>query len=234
MYDSIAVCLKAEVEAFAQRLEDDHALMASIATGSLMPGTIARYLCGIHYLLQHSEPHLREAAGIAQQEGDEILADYLTTKASQESGHDRWAESDLSRVNELFGVRVTEVPPSMLEMVKYVEAVVRTKPRHYVGYVFFAEYFTVLMGPKWVGLLETKCGIPQSALTAITNHVELDKLHVGLAMKELDGVLRCQGEVDEIVRTLRGAMQCFERFFDELYEHECAEVAPLSQRLAAG
>lgn len=212
----IADLLIAEISDFAGRLQQRHPLMQAALEGRVNPRTVASYLAGIKYLFEHTPIHLEVAATVADQHGLPELVQHFVHKLNEEDGHERWAESDLVEVQRVFGVAAPAVPKSMLRWVAFTGEIVRTRPSHYLVYMLFAEHVTVEAGAAWVKVLGDRCGIPLSALTSISKHVDLDQFHAAEGKDQIDHLLGSVREQAPFFETLRHAMSHFEAFFDEL------------------
>ena len=216
---NIAQQLKTKIERFALRLRDDHPLLTAANAGRVDPVCTAEYLASLRYLLHHTWIHLQAARQRAIELGDEPLARFFEKKSSEEVGHTKWAENDLEVIQRRFHLGPPEPLDSMRALVRYLAALAGEKPACYLGYVVFAEYFTVLAGPAWISALTDHCGIPAQALTCVTLHVELDKAHAAQGFTELNDLLRSQPDPSAIIHALGEAMTAFEAFFDELHGH---------------
>ena len=213
----IADLLLREISGFSDRLQLEHPLMEAARRGRVSPSTVASYLAGIRYLLEHTPVHLDAATKAALTLDAPELATFLQHKRCEEEGHARWAESDLEELQRNFGVVAAPVPASMIRMVAFIGSIVRSNPFHYLGYILFAEHATVQAGMTWVKALEDHCGIPLSALSSIAKHVELDQFHVAEGRDEVNHLLRDVLDPAPFLRTLQGAMSHFEAFCDELW-----------------
>jgi hypothetical protein len=143
------------------------------------------------------------------------LADYFAQKSREESGHDRWADEDLAKLRRLFALgAAAEVPQAIQELVAFLTDLVNRDPRAYLGYVFFAEYFTVLLGPIWIAALE-RCGVPAQAMSVVANHVELDVGHVESGSTEMD-ILTDEGCMPELRAVLSETMRLYDGFLEAL------------------
>ena len=216
---NIAQQLKVRIERFALRLRESHPLLKAAEAGRVDPVCTAQYLTSLHYLLHHTWIHLQAARQRAIELEDEPLAHFFERKAAEEAGHTRWAENDIEAIQRCFQLGSFEPLASMRALVRYLAALAGERPACYLGYVVFAEYFTVLAGPAWISALKNRCGIPAEALTCITLHVELDKAHAAKGFADLNDLLHPQHEPVAIFHTLGKAMAGFEAFFDELHEH---------------
>lgn len=220
---SIGYLLQAEIERCAERLSE-HSLMRRARAGRVSPTTVALYLSSIHYLVQHTPLHLARALRVTQSRGQLVLARYFEHKLSEEAGHDQWAESDLSHLQDRFALSSRgSVCPSMRRLVEFVQTRIDERPASYVVYILFAEYLTVLVGPAWAGALERHCGVPADALTVVTRHALLDRDHVASAVAELDQLLAGVEEAP-LFDMLAQSIHHFEAFCDEL----AAELAPVA------
>jgi pyrroloquinoline quinone (PQQ) biosynthesis protein C len=216
-HTAIATLLKSEIVSFSNDLQANHPLMRSAIEGRVEPATVALYLSGVLYLLQHSRPHIAAAEEAAIRRRLLPLARFFGDKQGQEAGHDRWASSDLAAMVSRYGLDVPPVLSSMRELVRYNGDLAQNEPEHYLAYAFFAELFTVHAGEPWATALHKHCGIPEGALTSIFKHAELDKHHVAEAMSEIDALLGARVDTTSLLNALRGSMDRLARFFDELH-----------------
>jgi len=79
--------------------------------------------------------------------------------------------------------------PALYELTDLIERYIRLNPNLYLPYILLAEYFIVLVGPRWLSALETKCRLPSRFISIVGNHVELDKSHVDEDLREIS---RCR------------------------------------------
>lgn len=211
----IAELFLIEISDFARRLQHEHPLMHAALQGRVTPQTVASYLAGLKCLFECTTVHLEIAAKTLRRERSGLV-EYFRNKQREEDGHAAWAESDLLELERTFGVAASGVPNSMKRWVEFLGEMVRSQPQHYLVYMLFAEQITVQLGPKWVKALEGECGIPLSALSSVTRHVELDKVHVVEGRDEINRLLGDVSDPGRFVDTLRRSMSHFEAFFDEL------------------
>jgi hypothetical protein len=210
--------MREDIDAFADDVRKTSRLLQLARTGKLSPHALGRYLRSIHYLLLHTPIHLSLAERCAIERGHPDLARYFALKRDEETGHDRWAEADIARLTDRFGVVVPEDPmPAMKVLVDANASTIRENPVLYLAYILFAEYFMVVIGPEWLRAVREKCGVPESLMSAIGNHVELDQDHVEEGCAEIDTLVdvRCAREMRE---ALRGMTRRFSAFCDELCE----------------
>jgi hypothetical protein len=217
---AISDTLKDDIEAYALRLRDSNELFKRAQCGKLTPGAIATYIANLHLLVQHTEVNLELAQRRSEELGKMELAHFFEEKRRDEKGHDRWAEHDIAAMNGMFGVTPMAQPTrSISALLEYLRGVIAEEPTHYLAYILFSEYVTVLVGPEWLRLVEDRCGIPMSAMTVVGNHVELDKGHVAEGLHEID---RLVGD-DEPVEPMRGALRASMGYFDGF----CSEISAI-------
>ena len=209
--------LRLEIELYAATMRKKNPLFTKAEDGTLSRAHVARYLANIHYLIRHTPVYLERARERALALGDTRLAEHYTHKLDEEQGHDAWAERDVERVS-----RTSDVVPrldnavAMRELVDYLGMIIDEDPALYLAYILFAEYLIVLLGPEWLALLESRCGIPHSSMTVIGNHAELDKNHVEEALDEIDELVGDPVKLPRMREVLRDSILFFDRF--------CAEV----------
>ncbi|MFO7178352.1 MAG: hypothetical protein DIU78_006610 [Pseudomonadota bacterium] len=216
--------LVAELASFTGELLHTHPLIARARRGQISPSVVNDYLTSILHLLRSTPRLLDEAERRARERGELLLARFFARKANEERGHEHWAEHDIATLRSAYDLPPGQPRKAIIELVTWLERLVDTDPGSYVGYVFFAEYFTVLAGPECVRTLTEFCGIPRDALTAVSHHVELDQAHVAEARIDIRRLF--QGKADAEARLLDAlrASECyFRKFVDEL--DRCAAAA---------
>lgn len=216
-HEPIGDLLAREITVFSQQLQGKHPLMAAAREGGVEPVTVASYLAGVKCLLEHTSDHLETAATAALENGWPELADFFKHKQQEEEGHSAWAASDLQEMGRLFGLDAAPVPDSIIRMIAFLGEIVRCRPAHYLGYILFAEQSMVQAGSIWAKALEEHCGIPRSALTAVTKHVELDQFHIAEGKDEINYLLRDIADPGPFVTTVHEAMSHLEAFCNELH-----------------
>jgi hypothetical protein len=216
----ISAVLKSDIDDYVARLRTAHPLLARAKNGTLPPTAIGRYLASIHYLLTQTPVNLRLAGTRALEIGAPELARYFETKLGEETGHDEWAAADRGKLNAIFGAEVDSRGPAraMLALVECTRAALLANPYSYLAYILFAEYFTVSIGPEWMAALESGCGVPPSAMTAISHHVELDEHHVLEGSREIDALVTDERVYPVLRETILATTARFTAFCDELCE----------------
>jgi len=210
----LGLILQTEVDNYYRRVKQTNPLFLNAERGKVGASEVSRYIENILYLVRHTPIHLKFARQKAQERGLVAIAKFYRAKLGEESGHDQWAEQDLARLSKTFGTQAKgELAPSMIRLVEYLNGLIVREPAHYLAYVFFAEYFTVIAAPEWLEALEKKCGIPASMLSVLGNHVELDKDHV---LKDVEVIEKLVSKdatnLPALVEVIRTAMGFHEKF----------------------
>jgi hypothetical protein len=220
----ISEVLRNDIDEYAARLRSCR-LLEKARRGEVDPVMMGRYLASLHYLFSQTDAHLALAERESRARGQVALAHYFANKRREELGHEKWAENDITTVAAI--THRPELPATVrpsaavVELMAFVRDSLAREPLVYVAYIFFAEYLTVKLGPEWVAALEHKCGIPASAVTAASNHVELDKGHVDEGCRELDQLV-----VDESLHApLRGMVSESMRYFSVFFDDVCDAAA---------
>lgn len=211
--------LKVEIETYAERLRRSSRLLKRARSGELSTQAVQTFLWNIRYVLLQSTPNLELAESVARERGYAELADFYAKKILEEDGHDRWAEQDLLSLNPVLDLRSDVAPLTPLtELMEFLRTTVRREPTHFLVYLLFAEYLTVLLGPEWVTTLAAHCGIPASSMTSIGKHAELDKHHVQDDLLVMSSLLPADVDAADLLAGLRQFMSYWERFYDEVAE----------------
>ncbi|HEY2408653.1 MAG TPA: hypothetical protein VGI10_21755 [Polyangiaceae bacterium] len=189
------------------------------------------YLSNARYLVRNTPRHTEMARRRSQELGRPALAAHFAHKLVEETGHDRWADADLAQMSDLFGSRASERPTAALvELMGYLDQAIQEEPAGYLAYALHAEYFTVLIGPEWVRMLDERCGVPRTAMTVVTKHVTLDQDHVLEGAREIDALVTDPALLPVLQRVLSRAMSYLESFYDQIYEQtqEASELRNVS------
>lgn len=213
----IADALRMQIHEYAARMPRTNPLYFLAAEGVLAPAQVVRYLENVHYLIQHTPAHLARARDAARRASDPALARHFEHKLAEEHGHDAWSARDIERLRELSrGAAPSGVVPGMRAFVEHIERIIEEDPRLYLAYILFAEYLIVLLGPAWLALLETRCGIPGSAMTVIGNHAELDRQHSEEAFEQIDELVSDPARLPRLREVLAATITLFDRFCVEV------------------
>lgn len=218
----IGHALRLHIERSALQARTTNPLLVRAELGSLGAEHLTHYLRGLHALLHSTPIHMALARAAALAAEDLPLAAHLAHKASEEEGHDAWAAADLQTVSSGRASVADGVPASMRGFIAWITSTIEEDPRLYLGYMLFAEYVTVLLAPEWLDLLEARCRIPRSAMTAIDKHVQLDRDHVEEAIDVIDALVADPTRLGRM-RAIVG--EAFVR-----YEAFCTEIVALGDR----
>jgi len=159
--------------------------------------------------------HMTRARERAEALGDARLAAHFRHKLGEELGHEVWAEEDLRSLQSERIAR-TDVLESARNLARSNEALIEDHPALYLVYIAFVEYFTAIHGPAWLQLLEERCGIPQSSMTAVGKHAELDREHAEEGFAVLDDLVEDPAMLPRMRAALSRSIA--------LFEAQCAEV----------
>jgi hypothetical protein len=212
----ISEILRQDIDRYAAELGAGP-LMTRARSGSVDPATVGRYLASVHYMLRHTPIHMRLAQARAEALGHQRLAEYFRGKREEELGHDKWAENDINSVTKLFGTSVSREPSfAVVALMDNNARSIEEEPFLYLAYILFAEYLMVSLGPAWVSALDQRCGVPASALTAATHHIELDQHHVAEGCREIDVLVEDERLHEPLRAMLHQSMRHFSAFCDDL------------------
>ena len=221
----IGEALSHEIDVFAAGVRSQNPLFVQAEAGSLSLATVARYIANVHQLIRHTPYHLGKARDLSMARGDDALARHFAHKMVEEAGHDAWAARDLEGLSRRGAPPPSDkVTPAMGALIRHIESLIDEDPALYLSYILFAEKLVVLMGPEWLALLESRCGIPKSLLTIIGNHAELDKDHVSEALDEIDALVGDPKKLPAMRDALRRSMDRFAAFCSELASSELASM----------
>ncbi len=209
----IGEALSDRILGYASECRVANPLFTKAMDGTMSPPLIAKYLANVHQLVIHTPIHLVKARQAAEARGDLALARHFDHKLAEEAGHDAWAARDREGLAKKTGVVAPDaVVPSMAGLILHIEALIEKDPALYLAYILFAEQLIVLMGTEWLGLLETRCGIPKTVMSVVGNHAELDKDHVAEALDEIDSLVGDPSKLPAMRDALTSSMLKFDAF----------------------
>lgn len=212
---------QAEIDSFADTLRRNNPLLEATRAGKVGPHAIATYIATLGYLFRHNIPSVAMAREYALLAGKRELASYYDKKLDEERGHHEWAEQDLTRLGDRFGLRREIRPIDAAErFLRDVRAATADNPTSMLAYIVGAEYVTVALGGEWIELLESRCNIPRASVSAVGKHVELDRDHADEGLELLDTLVRS----DEDGRALQFGLRLFTSFLEAL-TREVAAIA---------
>jgi hypothetical protein len=219
----IAAALRDEIDSYAARMRTANPLFFKAADGTLGLDSVSFYLANLRHLLRSTQRQIARARDLAAAAGDATLAAHYRHKHGEEEGHDKWADRDLERLR---ASALAGDPPgaSMTGLIHWVDAIIEEDPALYLAYALFAETLVVLLGPEWLTLLETRCNVPRTAMTAIGNHVELDREHSEEAMDEIDRLVGDPKKLRRMREVVREAIVHFDRFCVEVCDRPMQRV----------
>jgi hypothetical protein len=202
--------------------------------GRIPPSVVHSYLRSLHYLISHTQPHLRVARERAIACGQFELAAFFEEKQRDEAGHEEWAESDMRRLAHCFGDLGPVSPaPSIVALCRFIERLIGEDPRLYVVYMLSAEYFTVLLGPVWVEALTTGCGVPVAALTVVSKHVEADAEHSREGFLAIERFAAAPGLQERVLDAVNATFKYFAQLPEDLLRLCDATAVSFAKPVAA-
>ena len=222
----IGNALRYEIECHAVRARASNPLFRAAMKGGVTPPSIERYLASLRYVVASSFPNLSRAAARSRALGREELANYFARKASEERGHDEWAEDDLRSLRSRFVVMGDDEPvTSIVALMRFCEETIDRDPALYLAYVFWAEYFVTLVGGDLVRALVEHCGLPAAALTCLAKHVELDQEHADDDIDVIDGLITDPTMLVPLRAVIHRTTLLFDRACNEMLEPTLARAA---------
>jgi pyrroloquinoline quinone (PQQ) biosynthesis protein C len=199
------------------RIESYAGLLQLARQGKVTPDIVTAYLSGVLFMIRQTPVHLQLAKRRASALGREDMAAFFEHKQTEERDHDRWAVDDIGSLQRLFGTASAQPPDAnMVALAGFVESAITRQPASYLAYILLTEYLTVLVGPAWLSALEERCGIPRTALSVVSKHVELDQDHVAEGLRELDALLT-DADRPALNEMLDRATDHYDAFYDAIY-----------------
>ena len=210
--------LMREIETFWNESKSNHSFFKGIIGERMDPSILSTFVSNTEYIVGLTPVHLDIARKEANESGDQALADYFALKIAEESGHDKWAQEDIKKL-ELKGASQANLQhlESMKEIARYNEALIKKDPYQYLVYILFTEYFTVIAADECFSGLGTHSNISKDDLTVISKHAELDKEHVGEFRETFSSLPQNRMPSEESLRkTLHDIFKLYQSFWTEL------------------
>jgi hypothetical protein len=183
----IADALRYHVEFHAERTRAGSLFLRRARAGDATPTEVGRYLAGLRFMIGQTNGNMTKAEGRARAQGREDLAAYYVEKRREEDGHEQWAIDDLAAFFDVYGFRPDDEPvPALRELQRFLVRTIDEDPTLYLAYIFWAEYFVVLVGAEFIRSLVEHCGLLPETLTCLGNHVVLDEGHTDQNIAEID------------------------------------------------
>jgi len=219
MAERLSQLVKLSIDSWAVRLRAESPLTAAAERGQLTPRALALYLESLRYVFKQSQANIRAAAVRAEALQLSELAAYFREKASEEQGHEQWAENDLQQLPD-DAVQGIEPAAACLALVALQELLIDQHPLCFLAYTVWAEYLTASLGAEWLSLL-ANCGYDRSAVSAVAKHVDADVDHAFEGFDALDRLWHGEPAAVDILAGIEHAERGFETF--------CIEVSQLDR-----
>lgn len=210
----IGRAVRIDIEQYAGEMDRRNRLLEATRAGKVTREMVVRYVASLRYMLALTPIHFRKASRRARELGDETLARHFEHKLKEELGHDKWAENDLKSLDAERAAR-QGTTAAIHDLARFVEATIETNPALYLGYIAFVEYITVMAGDEWLRLLEERCGIPRASMTAVGNHIELDREHAEEGFALIDDLVVDPRMLPVMRETVATAMKLFDAHCNE-------------------
>jgi hypothetical protein len=177
---------------------------------------LARYLSSVRYSIRRLR-RCSSARSEAPRPRPARAAEHFAHKLGEEVGHDLWAERDIgARVAPRGASRRPEA--AILALYDYLEPAVDREPLLYLGYMLWAEYFTVLAGSEFARAVVERCDLPAEAISCVARHAELDREHTSEGLEAIDRLVEDPRMLAPMRASMRRAMAFFDQFCDELLQ----------------
>jgi len=204
---------KEDIETFSARMIQENPLFVKAKKGALSKAQVQVYLNNLHHVFSHTTRHLALAENHARHKQLPVLAEFFHAKIPEEQGHEQWAVNDIRNLTSLPEPLTNDsIRPATHNLINFISEIIQSHPVDYVSYMYCVEYFTVLVGPQLIQLLEKNCGISREHMTAIGNHVQADAEHTE---EDLGVIEQLAGDPEYALRmknALLGSMKHVDEF----------------------
>ncbi len=139
--------------------------------------------------------------------------------ATSEIGHDKLALNDL----EAMGVDTSGIPnerplPATTALVAYpFYQICQRNPVGYIGYLVFLEYLPTSMGTEYMTAF-IKAGVPEKAMSFLTDHVTIDQYHIKQIARYIDELLQDEEDIQSAIHALRVTGGLYGQMVEQAFE----------------
>jgi pyrroloquinoline quinone (PQQ) biosynthesis protein C len=212
------------VEECSEKMFLENPFSQAAALGLITEKQFTTYLHNLKWIFHNNTVYLQIAKARAEELNIKDLADFLESKFAEEVGHEQWAEDDLklrnaipTSLNNAYS-KDEFVLPSARRLIQYLDEIIKIDPTLFLSYMFFTEYFTVLVGPRFLQNLEKNCGIPISSVSSIAKHIEADQIHATEDIKIVTQLVKDAPQSKLMMDALYGSIRSINSFLAECVE----------------
>lgn len=173
--------------------------VASLTSGRMTP---EEYRSILRQVFHHTRenPQLQALATVYFRGRQRDMVRSFYSHAASEIGHDQLALNDFATL----GGDASNVPyenplPATSALLAYgFYQIYNLNPLGYLGYLFFLEFTPTQSGEGMMGFLRN-IGVPDSAMTFLKDHTEIDVGHNRLMEKYVATLIQSEQELDSVV-----------------------------------
>ena len=199
---------------FAEVVEDFNASepMRFIASGAFRVAHYKEYLRQVFHYTRENPQLLATASGFLRG-ADRDMVGLFMRHSIEEVGHERWALRDLAEL----GDDVTNVPfenplPATLALNAFAYyQITHRNPVAHLGYLYFLEFLPTSSSAVYMRLLSS-IGVPESAMSFLQEHAEVDVKHNLLMQRYVRELIR----TDDDLAAVQYAMRATGRLYVEM------------------
>lgn len=137
-----------------------------------------------------------------------------------EIGHDQMALNDVQAMGEDREKIITEQPlPSTTALLGYAYYQIdRLEPAGFLGFLYFLEYIANAGGESFIENLK-KAGVPETALSFISEHTEVDPAHNKLLGKYVECMILNDHQLQSVIYSIRCTAELYGQMITRAIEN---------------
>ncbi len=164
-------------------------ILGDVAAGRFDLGMYVRFLTNAYHHVKHTVP-LMMACGSRLPDRLQWLQPWLKDYIDEEIGHEQWILGDLAACGEVPEHVIGSTPGHEVELlVGYVyDYINRRNPVGFFGMVHVLEGTSTALATETARLVQAKLGLPDAAFRYLRSHGTLDREHVQLFRRLIDGL----------------------------------------------
>lgn len=203
-------------------------IISDVFAGNFTVRTYIAFLNQAYHHVRHTVPLLMKAgANLAphQEWARKTILDYM----GEEFGHEAWILDDLEACGcDRHEYERAPAPLTSEIMVAYLyDYVTRINPMGIFGMVVVLEGTSVSLAPAVAQIVQQKLSLPDSAMTYLTTHGELDQDHIGYLERAMNKV-----ENPEDQAAIIHVAKMVYRLYGDVYRALPAAAEDLSRKAA--
>lgn len=198
--------------------------MAHVASGKMQRDEYRSFVRQVYYYVREN-PQLQALATVYFRGEQRDLVRPFYQHATSEIGHEQLALNDFVEL----GGDAEHVPyrnplPATTALTAFAfYQIYNRNPLGYLGYLYFLEFVPTRSGGVIAAHLDN-IGVPQSAMTFLRDHMEIDVAHNRLMERYVESLLKTDADFDSVVYAMQTTAHLYSQMIDASIKDAWAET----------